>query len=205
LHEIEKAVAPVDPNESTEPSPFQSGSCNAIRRFYMTSGHARQDEEWSGIKDDVGGLAAAALDRGRDFVDSARQQASGYAEQRKDDLAQSVADFAESLRSSTATFEDRPNIRAVVDTAAEGLDQLAGSIRDRSYGEIYAEVEDVMRRRPLTVFATSLALGFLAARFVKSSSENLRDQNELYYADETVDRDHNRPRRQQPARSGKTA
>src|SRR5687768_826276 len=86
-------------------------------------------DDWDALRDDVGDMAGEALERGRFFIDSAREQASDYAGRRKDDIAQSVADFATSLRDSTHSFDERPNIRAVVDSAADGLEQLADSIR----------------------------------------------------------------------------
>ena len=85
-----------------------------------------------------------------------------------------MASFSTSLRESTHSFDERPNIRAVVDTAAEGLEQLAESIRDRSFADFFNEFEDVVRRRPATVAAVSVAVGFLAARFIKSTAEDLR-------------------------------
>jgi hypothetical protein len=132
--------------------------------------------DWDDLKGEVGDIAGEAVERGRSFIYAARDQATDYADKRKDAVAQSVADFANSLRESTTTFEDRPNIRAVVDSAAEGLDQLAGSIRERSYGEIFSDVEEVMRQRPAAVVAVSVALGFLTARFIKSTAADLRHE-----------------------------
>src|SRR5919206_2398501 len=94
-------------------------------------------DDWNALKGDVGDMAGAAVERGRYFIDSAREQATDYADRRKDDIAQSVADFATSLRESTRSFDERPNIRAVVDSAAEGLEQLAGSIRERSFADFF--------------------------------------------------------------------
>jgi hypothetical protein len=137
----------------------------------------RQDngnEDWDALKGDVGDIAGVAAERSRYFIDSAREQATDYVGRRKDDVAQSVADFATSLRESTRSFDERPNIRAVVDTAAEGLEQLADSIRERTFADFFNEFEDVVRRRPATVAAVSVAVGFLAARFIKSTAEDLR-------------------------------
>jgi hypothetical protein len=128
--------------------------------------------EWDDLKGDVGEIAGVAIERGRHFLDTARHQATDYVDRRKGDMAQSVADLANSLRESTKSFDDRPNIRAFVDSAAEGLDQFAGSIREQSFSDIYGEVEEAMRRRPVAVAAVSVALGFLAARFIKASAEN---------------------------------
>ncbi|MCB5173946.1 MULTISPECIES: apolipoprotein A1/A4/E family protein [Microvirga] len=146
-----------------------------------SNGNGQKDirgDDWDALKEDVGGVAGAAVERGRHFIDAARDQATDYADRRKDDIAQSVADFANSLRDSTGSFEERPNIRAVVDSAAEGLETLADTIRERSFADIFNDFEGMVRRRPATVAAVSVAVGFLTARFIKSTAEELRhDQN----------------------------
>jgi len=153
--------------------------------------------DWDALKGDVSEIAGVAVERGRHFLDAARDQATVYVDRRKDDMAQSVADFASSLRESTASFEDRPNIRALVDSAAEGLDQLAGSIRQRSFAEIFNEAEGVVRERPAVVAAVSVALGFLAARFIKSSAEGLRHDY-----DQQLAGNQGQPRRTRNAQGG---
>jgi len=130
------------------------------------NGNRQQDtgsDDWDALRGDVGEMAGAAVERGRYFIETAREQAADYVGHRKDDIAQSVADFATSLRESTNSFDERPNIRAVVDSAADGLEQLADTIRDRSFADIFNDFEDVVRRRPATVAAVSVAVGFLAA------------------------------------------
>src|SRR3954469_5470885 len=153
---------------------------------YQNGGESQQSEtrtgaqgsetaDWDSLKGDVGDIATAAVERGRTFIDSAREQATGYVDRRKDDIAQSVTDFAHTLREATSSFDDRPNIRAIVDSAAQGLDQFADSIRERTVNDILGDVEQVMRRRPAAVAAMTVAIGFLTARFIKSSADGLRD------------------------------
>jgi ElaB/YqjD/DUF883 family membrane-anchored ribosome-binding protein len=165
------------------------------------NGNRQQDtgsEDWDALRGDVGDMADAAMERGRYFIETAREQATDYADRRKDDVAQSVADFATSLRESTHSFDERPNIRAVVDSAADGLEQLADSIRDRSFADIFNDFEEVVRRRPATVAAVSVAVGFLAARFLKSTAEDLRQDR----MNPSVSRpSRNRSRSQQAQRS----
>ena len=131
--------------------------------------------DWDGLKDDVSEIADAALDRGRGLLGSARDQATGFLDQRKDGVAQSVVELAQSLRETTESFADRPNLHGIVDTAAGSLEQFADQIRDRSVAEIFTDLEAIMRRRPVTVAVATLAVGFLAARFVKASAEGMRD------------------------------
>jgi hypothetical protein len=142
--------------------------------------------EWDAIKEDVTQIAGAAVEQGRafidsaveqgrEFIDTAKEQAAGYVDQRKDEVAQSVASLAQSLRDACKQFDDRPNIRAFTDSAADGLEHFAESIRSRSFNEIFEDVEAVVRRRPGAVAGASLAAGFLLARFIKASAENIRE------------------------------
>ena len=154
---------------------YQNGANNS--QSPQSAGQPGREADWDTLKEDVSEITDAALEHGRHFFDAARDQATSYVDRRKDDIAQSVADFATSLRESTHSFDERPNIRAVVDTAAEGLEQLADSIRDRSFADIFNDFEGVVRRRPATVAAVSVAVGFLAARFIKSTAEDLRHEH----------------------------
>ncbi len=138
------------------------------------AGGSSTPQEWDAIKEDVSEIAGAAVEQGRHFLDSAREQATNYVDRRKDDAAQSVADLAQSLRDACKQFEGRPNITAFVDSAAGGLDQLAETIRERSFNEIFGDVEEAVRRRPATVAAATMVAGFLVARFIKSSAEGIR-------------------------------
>jgi hypothetical protein len=135
-------------------------------------------QSWDAIKDDVSGIAGAAADQGREFLSSARDQATGYMDQRKDAIAQSIADFGHSLREACGQFDDRPNIKTLVDNAAQGIDQLADSIRARSLNELFDEAEYLIRRRPGAVAAATMMAGFLVARFIKASAENIRDEQQ---------------------------
>jgi len=130
--------------------------------------------EWDSLKGDVTDMASAAMEEGRHILDSAREQATGYVDLRKNDIAQSVVDLANTLRSSGSSFEDRPAIHAMVEGAAGGLEQLADRIKARSFADMFGDVEAMVRRQPAAAAVATMAAGFLLARFVKASSEGTR-------------------------------
>ena len=121
------------------------------------------------LRHDVEDTASLAAERSKGLAAAARQQALSYVDDRKGEAARSVSDLAKSLRDSGKTFDDRPNIRAFFDSAAEGLDDLAGSIERRSLDDFYREAEAYARRSPVTVAVGAFAAGFLLSRFVKAS------------------------------------
>jgi uncharacterized protein YjbJ (UPF0337 family) len=135
-------------------------------------GPGGQGADWEALKGDVGEMAGAAMDQGRQILDSAREQATGFVDQRKNDLAQSVVNLANSLRESGSAFEDRQQIKTLVDSAAGGLESLAENIRGRDLADILDNVEGLVRRRPGVAAVATMAAGFLVARFVKASVNN---------------------------------
>ena len=122
-------------------------------------------------------IASTAVEQSRGLLDAAKGTATSFADQRKDTAAQSIADLASSLRETGNSFEEQPSLKAFVGTAADGLEQIATGIRDRSFAEIYADIESVARRQPLTFGAGAAIAGFLLARFIKSSAEELQEVN----------------------------
>jgi hypothetical protein len=126
--------------------------------------------DWDDLRHDVRQLGDVAMERGFSLVEAAREQVHGYVDRRKGDAAQSVSDLAQALRDSGGKLDQQPNVKAFFDSAAEGLEQLSGSIRERSFEDFYSEVEAVARRRPAAVAVATFLTGFLAARFIKSSA-----------------------------------
>jgi hypothetical protein len=122
-------------------------------------------------------IASTAAEQSRGLLQAAKGTATGFADQRKDTAAQSIADLASSLRETGESFEEQPSLKAFVGSAADGLDQLATGLRDRSFSEIYADVEAMARRQPLTFGAGAAIAGFLLARFIKSSAEEMSEAN----------------------------
>ena len=125
--------------------------------------------EWDALKGDVADAAGAAMEQGRHFLDSAREQATGYVDHRKNDIAEAVVAWANTVRESGNSFEHQPSIKAVVESAAGGLEQLADTIREQNLGDIFGGVEDMVRRRPAAAAVATMAAGFLLSRFVKAS------------------------------------
>jgi ElaB/YqjD/DUF883 family membrane-anchored ribosome-binding protein len=160
---------------STAGSPASAGDTLSPKVADVAQKAAKTRDDAVDLAGTASDLAGAALDQGRTLLSSARDQATTYADRRKDDAAESVASFATSLRKSGEAFEDQENIRAFVESAADGLEQLAGTIRERSFQEIYDDVETFARNRPVAVGAVSLLAGFLLARFIKSSAQGMAE------------------------------
>ncbi|MGJ3265030.1 MAG: hypothetical protein ACFE0R_17530 [Salinarimonas sp.] len=144
------------------------------------NGDDRARADWDDLKREASDAARETADDAREagyaFVHGARDRASDYLERRKESAVQSIDDVAHTLRESSETFDDRPNLRLFVDSAADGLENLAEEIRDRSFIEVYADVEQFARRRPALFAGAAGVAGFMLARFLKSSAEEVEER-----------------------------
>lgn len=160
------------PEYDRETVAMSAGQQNRGRDAQSASG-AQEDgaPAWDNVKDTLEDVAEAAAERGRGFVDSARVQAAGYVDERKNAVATALTDLANSLRESGGAFGDRPGVGTLFATAADGIEGIAHRIQDQDLGDVYAEAEDFFRRRPGTAAVASFAAGFLLSRFVKASAQ----------------------------------
>ena len=111
-----------------------------------------------------------------EVLDQAKVQTMSWAEDRKQDMAQSLSDVAvavlqtgESLRGQSPS---NSKVAEVTDRAAEITDRAASYLRDTSVDQMIGEVEGFGRSEPVLFLVGAAALGFIAARFLKSSGRN---------------------------------
>jgi len=105
----------------------------------------------------------------RDAKETARSGLGQY----KQNTAKGMCDLADALRTSASDLEskDQPTVARFARSAADGLQQLSGALERRDLDGLVREVESFARRQPIAFFGAALAIGFLAVRFVKSTSQ----------------------------------
>lgn len=118
--------------------------------------------------------AAAVVEEAKGLGYTVRDFSYALATRQKDSVGEALEDVAAGLRESSHSMGERRNIGAVMDQAATNLDGLAQDIKQRSIGSIYRDAEDFTRRNPVAVAVTAAALGFMMARFIKSSNDERR-------------------------------
>lgn len=112
------------------------------------------------------------------LTSAATDEAYRFADGRKTAAAEAMHDLAGSVRESSRAFEDRPNLQALFESAAEGLDGFAATIHDRSLAQLYGDAEEIARRRPAAVAIGAGIVGLLVARVARSSGMRARLEEE---------------------------
>ena len=115
----------------------------------------------------------SAQEQTRALWQDAKESARSMLDEHKHSAASGICDIAEALRTSARNLsgKDQTTVARLARGAADGLDQLSGAIERRDLDGWVREAEALARRRPVAFFGAAVAAGFLAARFLKSSSQ----------------------------------
>lgn len=122
----------------------------------------------------------------RNLADQAKRRAESMLGDQKSVLAQHVNTLAEALRQTAAQLygQNQPTVAKYTNEAVRGLDQLSNVLRTNDINSIIAQGGRFARRQPGVVVAGSIAVGFLLARFLKSTSASAQpDETETDVGD----------------------
>lgn len=138
----------------------------------------------TGSGSQVGQTAEQAKQQTQQLAQQARQQASELAnrgtEQVKSQLANQKHEASQRMTPvQTALRETGQQLRKqgqgsvgqYADKAADQVERFSGYLRETEVDEILDEARGFARQRPALFLGSAVALGFLATRFLKSSSE----------------------------------
>jgi len=108
----------------------------------------------------------------KDAAGAVRDQAENLVDRGKEAGADKVDRYVGVARRAADDLEEHsPTGARYIREAAEGIEELSSSLREKSIGEIIDGVQDFARRKPVIFFGGTLLTGFAILRFVKSSSE----------------------------------
>jgi len=158
-----------------------AGSATSARPPRLT-GSARTQQKVGqaveGAQETVGTVVEGAQEKVGQVVDQAKQQTASILSERKDQAADTIYTVAHALRQTGQQLREQEQtpVGQLADTAATQIERVSGYLHNRDVRQIVGEAEGFARQRPSLFIGGSVALGFLAARFLKSSRRR-QEQN----------------------------
>ncbi|HKH64215.1 MAG TPA: hypothetical protein VKA35_02000 [Solirubrobacterales bacterium] len=135
-------------------------------------------------------VAGQAQEKAREAAGKAQEGVRQQIDQRSTEAGERVAGTAQDLRSVGEELrkqgKDAP--AKLADRAAEQTERVGGYLKDNGPDKMLEDVEDFGRRRPWAVLAGGVAVGVVAARFLKASSRNRYQQRNGSRADAQLPR-----------------
>ncbi len=108
----------------------------------------------------------------RQLMGEAKEKAKSALADQKGVIAEQVDSMAHALRMTAHQLDEqnKDTIARYADWAADSLDNLSNTLRERDLDSLIGQVSDFARRRPAAVIGGAMVAGFLLSRFLKSST-----------------------------------
>jgi uncharacterized protein YjbJ (UPF0337 family) len=130
-------------------------------------------------KDKAGQVAGQVQEKAGQVADQAKQQATSRLESGKERAVEGLSTVAHAVRQVGQQLreQEQPTAAQYADKSAQQIERFSGYLRDKDMDQIVRETEAYARRQPTVFLGSALGLGFLLARFLKSSSRRAAASN----------------------------
>jgi len=117
-------------------------------------------------------VAGQAKQQAKDLAHQAEEQAKSALSSRKAQAATGLNDVAQAFRqtSNELNNQDKGMVAQYSNQVADRVEQLSTYLENKDVEEMIADAEDFARRQPELFIGGALVLGFLGARFLRSSN-----------------------------------
>jgi hypothetical protein len=107
------------------------------------------------------------------FAEEAKAKGRSLLREQQHVFATQLGGFAAALRQTAQHLgtQDQQTVAHYTDQAAAGLERLSQNMQDQDFSTLLGQVEDFARRQPVAFVGSAAIVGFLTARFLKSSAE----------------------------------
>lgn len=144
---------------------------------YTSTTAYRSDEPSTHSGTAAGGLQGsstvppAAREQAGAMWEEAKEKARSAVDEQQKSTAAQIGDFAGALRTAAADLQSKQKTTAAQlgQRTADGLEHLADLLRRRDATTLMHDAERFARREPALFLGATVAAGFLAMRFLKSS------------------------------------
>jgi hypothetical protein len=151
-----------------------AGKAKDIAREVKAKASGLTDDLTRATKDSASQLGDVALE----IANTAKEKVEAAVGQRRSLGADYIGSIAQATGRAANEFEtELPKAAQYIRQAAEQIQGVADTVRERDARELLGEVQDFARRQPTLFFGGAVVLGFAALRFLKSNAPNSRDES----------------------------
>jgi hypothetical protein len=136
-------------------------------------GGTRYEEKESATKHEAMETAGEVKQEAQRLTEEAKQRSKALFEGQRRAAADEIGGMVNALRKTAHDLdtEHRASTANLVGRAADSLDRIAGTLRERDFRALIGQMEGYARQHPGVFFGGSVIAGLLLARFLKSSGE----------------------------------
>lgn len=115
----------------------------------------------------------------------AKEEAGRLAADKKTQTADRIGNYGSAIHDSAKSLEEKdPNIAWLTHRAADRLESVADYVRNRDFGALRADAENLARRHPVAFFGGLFVAGLVLGNILKASGGGLETNGESESDDE---------------------
>lgn len=133
-------------------------------------------DDLTAAKDDLSAAKDSLSDFAQEKIGEAKEKARSLFDDQKAGVCDGMLSVASSLRKVAGDLRGRDQslVANLAERAADQVDVLGSSLKDRTVDDLVTNAQDFARRQPELFFASAAVVGFLFTRFLRSASERGR-------------------------------
>lgn len=106
----------------------------------------------------------------REMWDDAKESARSRLDEEKQSAAAGMDDVAHALRDAAQRRgEGQDNFARLSSSAADGLERLSETLRNKDVSSMLRDVDNFARSQPMAFFGLAVVAGFVGVRMIKAS------------------------------------
>ena len=118
---------------------------------------------------------SGASEKADELLEAARRRGRGLLDRQKSAAGDELHSVADVMRDAAKRFEEREEsgVAEYVEKAAEAVERVSSTLRERNLEELLGEAEDTLRRRPAVFLGATAVVGFALGRFLRAGSQRI--------------------------------
>ncbi len=161
----------------TNPESFRAGGISGTEESSRESEYVGERSEsfktegqrsWQKTDEMAGQVKSMATD----MKDKAKERTKSFLQSNKDYAAGRLEGTANAFRQAARNLEgETPVVSRYVNQIADKIEGASEYLREKEVKELIEDTERFVKSKPVLLFAAAVALGVIAARFLKSSRQ----------------------------------
>jgi vacuolar-type H+-ATPase subunit E/Vma4 len=103
------------------------------------------------------------------------EKADELLDRQKSAAGEELHSVADVMRGAARKFEEQQEggVAEYVDKAADYVDRVSSTLRERNVEDLMGEVEEQLRRKPAVVLGAAAVVGFALGRFLRAGTQRI--------------------------------
>jgi vacuolar-type H+-ATPase subunit E/Vma4 len=110
-----------------------------------------------------------------ELLEAAQRRGRGLLDRQKNAAGEELHSVADVMRGAARQFEEHQEagVAGYVDKAADYVDRVSSTLRERDLEDLMVEFEDQLRRKPAVVLGAAAVVGFALGRFLRAGTQRI--------------------------------